>query len=284
MKKAGVYLCVLWACCLAACSDNDEIGYVEEWKEEYVLPQGKSDADDRIVDFYEQYGTYILYEYTYLDFRYELNTFEYELPDPEYVGDMLDLLDEIWFDFYPDDFKKENLPLKIFLAGTIEPKNGGYHCLVGSSCVGVGFCSEVLREFTSEEKLEFMRDLQTNLWAGYLELFEVPKEFFELSSYISVADTDPESENYARRRGFVEEYAVDDSPATWYTSADVSTGEIEKDRDLSSFVMGMILRTSEDWEEDLEWPLVKQKYDLVRNWIIDTYGFDLQKIGDKVYE
>ena len=104
MKKIAIYLCGLWACCLMACSNDNEIGYVEPWEEEYVLPQGKSDADDRIVAFYEQYNRYILYEYTYLDLRYELGGwYDYELPDPACVGDMLDLLDEVWFDFYPED-------------------------------------------------------------------------------------------------------------------------------------------------------------------------------------
>ena len=75
MKKIGIYLCALWACGLMACSDDNEIGYVEPWEDEYVLPQGKSDADDRIVAFYEQYNRYILYDYTYLDIRYELKNY-----------------------------------------------------------------------------------------------------------------------------------------------------------------------------------------------------------------
>lgn len=283
MKKISAYLCVLWACCLMACSDDDEIGYVEPWEDEYVLPQGKSDADDRIVAFYEQYGTYILYEYTYLDFRYELPTYDYELPDPVYVKDMLDFLDEIWFNFYPDDFKKKYLPLKIFLAKLLAPEYGGYRCFVESSCVGIGYCDAILQEFTPEEKLKFKQDLQTNLWSIYLELFEIPEEFFQLSSYANEADTDPESENYARRRGFVEQYAIDGAPSAWYTWGD-HRGEIEKERDLDSFIKGMILRTSEEWAADLEWPLVKEKYDLLRTWIQETYGFDLQKIGDKTYK
>ena len=41
MKKIGIYLCALWACGLMACSDDNEIGYVEPWEDEYVLPQGK---------------------------------------------------------------------------------------------------------------------------------------------------------------------------------------------------------------------------------------------------
>ena len=286
MKKIAICLCCLWACCLWACSDNDEIGYEEDWVEEYVFPQGKSDADDRIVAFYEQYGTYILYEYTYLDYRYELNTWNYELPDPIYVGDMLDFLNEIWFDFYSDDFKKQYLPLKIMLSKYYENYGYEYFCQVGSSCVGIGYCTDTLYKFTPEEKLLLKQELQTTLWSNYLSMVDVPEEFFALSSYASVADTDPESDNYARKRGFVEQYSIGNSPSEWYTSGDYFTGngEIDESRDLDSFIMGMILRTSEDWAKDLEWPLVKQKYDILRNWIQETFGFDLQKVGDTTYE
>ena len=290
MKKTAIYLCALLACCLAACSDNDEIGYVEPWEDEYVLPQGKSDADDRIVAFHEQYGTYILYEYSYLDFRYELTALDCELPNPACVGDMLDFLNDIWFNFYPDDFKKKYLPLKIFLAESISsPSSGEYRCVTKSSCVGIGYCRDTLREFAPKGKLEFKQNLQIGLWSIYLESFEIPEEFFEISSYTSAADMDPESENYAQKRGFVDmyefaggEYGVYSYP--WYMMGDWETGEIDKNNDLYSFIKGMILRTSADWEEDLKWPLVKQKYDLLRNWIQEVYGVDLQKIGDETYE
>ena len=102
---------------------------------------------------------------------------------------------------------------------------------------------------------------------------------FEVSSYLSVANTDPESTDYSRARGFVEMGNV-----AWYETTNYFTNQLDKDTDLSSFVMGMILKSSAEWAEDLEWPLVKKKYDLLRNWIIDTYGFDLQDIGDKTYE
>ena len=292
MKKIGIYLCALWACGLMACSDDNEIGYVEPWEDEYVLPQGKSDADDRIVAFYEQYNRYILYDYTYLDIRYELNDFvnifDFELPDPQYVGDMLDFLDEIWFDFYSDEFKQKYLPLKIMLAKSFPDAYYGYEyeyrCFVGSSCVGIGYCRNELREFTGEEKLTFMQDLQANLWANYMDILDIPEEFFEISSYTSAADTDPESANYSRARGFVEQYYFGSDPSKWYTFSDYYTGEIEKESDLKSYIIGMVLRSSEDWAEDLKWPLVKKKYDLLRNWLQETYGFDLQKIGDKTFE
>ena len=46
----------------------------------------------------------------------------------------------------------------------------------------------------------------------------------------------------------------------------------------------MITLTSEAWALDLEFPLVKKKYDLVRDYFLQKYDFDIQKIGDAVYK
>ena len=77
-----------------ACAEDKEIGEIAPLSPDYTLPQGKSPADDRIVELHSQYGTYILYEYSQLDFVYGFSTsysYLYTLPDPQYVGDMLDL-------------------------------------------------------------------------------------------------------------------------------------------------------------------------------------------------
>lgn len=39
-------------------------------------------------------------------------------------------------------------------------------------------------------------------------------------------------------------------------------------------------RTSEEWAEDLTYPLVKKKYDILRNYFLEKFNFDIQKIGD----
>ena len=46
------------------------MGSVDPLTPDYILPQGKSPADNRIVELYNQYGTYILYEYTERDFNW----------------------------------------------------------------------------------------------------------------------------------------------------------------------------------------------------------------------
>lgn len=55
---------------------------------------------------------------------------------------------------------------------------------------------------------------------------------------------------------------------------------LAKKSDLYTFIECMLTRSSEEWEDDLAWPLVKKKYDILRNWIQKQYGFDIQVVGN----
>ena len=287
MEKMIISVGIVFVLGLTACSGNDDVDFTNPWLEEYELPQGKSDADDRIVWYHEKFGTYILYEYTNEDFNYELGgmTIDYELPTPVYVGDMLDLLEDIWFDFYPAEFHKKFMPLKIMLADhitTIDQFTGMHYptfMLTGSACVGFGFCSDTLQKITSATKLELKNIIHQSLWGIWVERIEIPEDFFAVSDYSHEAVADPSLDDYTRNRGFIAYNGYD-----WSLNGDWQTGILDEQTDLTSFLVGMILKTSADWEEDLKWPLVKQKYDILRNWIQETYGFDLQKVGDATYD
>lgn len=286
MRKILVYLGIILGCSISACSGNDDVETIEPWNEEYVLPQGKSDADDRIVKYYNQYGTYILYEYTDLDFRYELgSTYIHELPDPTYVNDMLDFLEDIWFNFYPADFHKKFMPLKIMLADYIATEDLWTGAIIptfmasGAACIGFGFCSDTLQKMSPATKLKFKTDLHEQFWFKWGEMIKFPEEFFEVSDYSHAAITDPTSDDYTRKRGFVTYSGYE-----WSLTGHYQTGVLDQQTDFWSYLIGFVIRSSDDWEEDLKWDLVKKKYDILRNYIQDTYGFDLQKVGDTTYE
>ena len=292
MKRISIYFFSLLACCLLACLGNDDVDVIEPWEEmEYELPQGKSDADDRIVNYFEKCGSYILYEYPDLDFDFELSeSYLYELPDPIYVGDMLDFLEETWFDFYSVEFHKHFMPLKIMLTKYLAYEDPWteevileYFCYYGSEAIAIGYCSDALQEFSPATKLEFKNELHSQLWNNWYKELDIPEDFFAISDYTRVAVTDVESVDYVRNRGFVANY-LNDPPREWATSLSYSTGRLDEKTDLKSYLIGMAVRTSADWAEDLKWPLVKQKYDILRDWIQETYGFDLQKVGDATYD
>ena len=111
MRKIFVFVLVALST-WTACSDDKDLGPDIPFVGSYQLPQGKSSADDRIVELFNTYGSYFLYEYTQKDFNwtqvsvgssanYSYGTI---LGDPVYAGDWLDVMERIWLDFYPEDF------------------------------------------------------------------------------------------------------------------------------------------------------------------------------------
>ena len=290
MGKYVVYLSMLGLLVCLACSEDKKIGEVETLTLDYELPQGKSPADDRIVEIYEKYGSYILYEYTDKDFYYDSDinfgrTYVYQLLDPQCVENMVDLLDEIWFDLYPEKFHQQTLPYHVFLASDLFYEDLFGEIVREPICTGafsavVSVSTEMLQELTSEMKLELKNSLQIKLWKFWqsYNYIELPDEFYEVSNYVGVANTDESSPNYARARGFVDGY---NQTTLWYTSIDDwNAGTVSPKSDLYTFIECMLTRSSEEWEDDLAWPLVKKKYDILRNWIQKQYGFDIQVVGN----
>ena len=51
-----------------------------------------------------------------------------------------------------------------------------------------------------------------------------------------------------------------------------------------TYLHDMLRHSEEEWAENLKYPLVKQKYDILRNYIIEEYGVDLQEIGNALCE
>ena len=70
----------------------------------------------------------------------------------------------------------------------------------------------------------------------------------------------------------------------WSTRVNWPSRTLNETDDLKAFLNGMVGRTSEQWESDLEYPLVKKKYDILRNYLLETYDFDIQVIGDMIYK
>ena len=287
MKKINIYLLTLIVLWCVACSENDKLGEIEPLTPDYELPQGKSPADNRIEDYYKQYGSYILYDYTKLDFQYDMpstSDFTYVLPDPQYVGDMLDLLEDIWFDFYSAKFHKKCMPFKLFFSEVLQMNyiTGTYRMFsysIGNSCY-LGFCSDTLKKITPATKLQFKDELQKNLWGLWLSgTVSGPEAFYEVSDYSRVTDDDVSSPNHARVRGFL---SMDGFEWSMYMQFHPLSGK--KQSDLISFVFAAITRTSSDLASDLAYPLVKKKYDILRNWLLEEYDFDIQKVGDTTYE
>ena len=111
----------------------------------------------------------------------------------------------------------------------------------------------------------------------------IPDAFYEVSDYSFAADPyDSSSPNYVRARGFFgdNKYGYEWSE---YIS-DWSILEYLKSDDVTYFIQNMLQRTADDLREELNtYPLLKKKYDILRNHFKESYGFDIQEIGNTKY-
>ena len=270
------------------CAGNDEVGKIDPLTPEYDLSQGTSLVDERIKDYYEQYRTYVLYDYTDVELNYDLYyDCTFVLPEVEYVEVMLDLLEEIWIDLYPTEFHLKYMPQKIFLAAELQQvltpdMSSPVFVLNGEYTLALGDCSDVLLNMTAETKLNLKNELQKNLWNTWLNasVMEFPDAFYKVSDYSRVASADITSADYTRTRGFI----MDAYGSDWSLfPSDFMTGTLSEQLDLMSFVLGMITRSSESWAADLAYPLVKEKYDILHEWFLEKYDVDLVKVGNVSY-
>lgn len=72
--KINIWLVAIGLLLTYSCAKDKEIGPDIPVTVDYVIPQGQSPADDRIVALFEKYGTYFLYDYTEDDFNYTVVT------------------------------------------------------------------------------------------------------------------------------------------------------------------------------------------------------------------
>ena len=82
MKKRYVIGMFIGSVLFCSCAKDSALGPDVALERDYVLPQGKSpQADGRIVDLYEKYGSYFLYDFTLLDLNWNqvANSTSYKL-------------------------------------------------------------------------------------------------------------------------------------------------------------------------------------------------------------
>ena len=112
---------------LPSCSKDVPIGEPIDIDTGYTLPQeGASDEDNaRIIDIYDRWGSFVIYRIDPDDIFWQQisgnastggRVNKYIEGDPSYVGDMLDYLDKVWWQYFPDDFMKTGgAPYRIYI-------------------------------------------------------------------------------------------------------------------------------------------------------------------------
>ena len=244
---------------------------------------------------YETYGSYFLYEFSEKDFNWTQisgslgdDIFRFDPIEPGKVANLLDLLQLTWFDFYDQEFLAKTMPIRIFLAETVQLQVSEFdwgtwdyilswkdiYARYLDNQIAISNVDKNITEMSAEEKREYKSNLQS-VFLEYLvtsAIIVAPDEFIAISDYLNnVSDTEE-----ARNAGFVLNPTMD-----YEWSVD---GNMTESNDLNAYLASLVFRTTEEWKEDLQYPLVKQKYDILVNWLKTGYGIDIVKIGNAIYE
>lgn len=301
---SGMFLC--------ACSKDVEIGAPIPIEVDYVLPQGNAstEANAKIQQLYDNYGSYFLYAFTQKDFEWTPATSvgnsridSVVLGDPAYVGDMLSFLDDVWLKFLPDDFKKhQGIPYRVLMADTIKQRRAGSgyppgmeylffdYKVVGKSITFAGM-NISLRTMTPAQKLAKKILLTGIIWNYYInsKILDVPADFYKVSNYAAAAPTTPlNAANPAnvtayRTKGFLPNSynAVTGGPFEWHNGAFSWT--TAQTNDINSFIVNITQRTDAQLQPYLVYPLIQQKYDILVNHFKTKYNIDVRAIANAAY-
>ena len=180
---------------LCRCSYEDDKIKTEGLEEKYSVPQGEHEFDDKIVDFHQSTGTFLLYRYDLIDAvwnvtsLYPNNTYPLKvtLPKEEYLEKAVGLIFSEWLDLYSPETLEATLPKKILLADTILKKKSladegalvDYTYTVDNICIGN--VNESVNLITTPSRKKDYKAMLNFAYISYCidyQKMEVPEVFY----------------------------------------------------------------------------------------------------------
>ncbi len=282
MKTRSFIPALMAALALSSCYHEKDIT-AEIGKPQYVIEDSEDSVGHFIYEFYQNYGVYILYDYSELDYRWNLNSTELLNEDYNFIRQKdkaalslgIEYLEKTLFQFYNDGFKQKYFPIKILLADTII--NGSYSsgnkddiAFTGRNYLAIGRIRQDLENLSDEELKERRGIIHGKLWANNIYtngLIEIPQEFFE-----------PGLEYYGKSLG------KDADPRAfgfWSTTGYANTAPTQN-QDIDDFVRMITSHTQAEMEAEMaDYELLRNKYEILLNYLNTQYHIDLQSIGNQ---
>lgn len=281
---------------VASCANDDEDttpSMADVDRMEKLVDTSNSD----IVDFKNQYGTYLLYNFDFtLDFVYqfeEATAWSSATVTPleqKDVADAVKFLKNSVFNCYSDEYKKKFLPRKILLCSKITKKaklglsspgaQGEHQAVANMNSVSIGELNEDDRLWLLEDvtdSTQYVRNIHFTLLAAYLvnargEFF-APDEFFDYSStyYNSLMDPDRKaasqlSDEFFYKKGF---FRPDSNGDTYFGSAQ---------NDLVQYVENAVKMDKKTSSKIKQYDTMKKKMRLVIE-ALEQLGVDINEIN-----
>ncbi|MCX2453640.1 hypothetical protein OQX61_20380 [Pedobacter sp. PLR] len=241
---------------------------------EYQLPQGNHPYDHKILDFYNKYGTYILYKFSSKDFRWNITDdilYVADQGDQDYVEQSLDVLDKKLFSFYNEGFLKLTLPYKILLSSRIrvvklpDTLATPIPAISTFSHFTFGQTSRRFSQLTDQELVDLKTDMHVAYWQQAINTkkMELPPSFAAATDYSMVMEFNKNQ----------------------YGVFHYSNGMNATD-DFLGYIAAIVTHTAEELENavftldnDPEGRF-RFKYNMITNYYKVKYNVDLQAIGN----
>ena len=305
---------------LPSCSKDVPIGDPIDINTGYTLPQeGASEEDNaRIMDIYENWGSYVLYRIDPDDIFWQQisgnassggRVNKYTEGDPAYVGDMLDYLDKVWWQYFPDSFMQTGgAPYRIYIVeeyyverdfggGDIQKYPADY--FIGDNFIILAGMSSVAS--LDEAALKSRKiALITALWSEYVSsgILTTPSEFYTVSDYTTRPEMTynpttyqyeytPEQLDALRNRGFIPNYSqygytvYSEIFMKYSETSDSWSYNDPRANDFNYYIAQILNATDEQAAEFLKYETVATKWNIILDYYKDNYGIDLRAIANE---
>jgi len=275
-----------------------------------TLPQGNHPYDAEIQQLFQKYRTLFLYKYKPGDLYYNVvenieGTYDtaadmitkpgwFDVPaNEQYVGRQLDLLKEIWLNYYPDSLLRKGLPQKVYLLDSF------YRAYYPYPYKGPGKPSDYIDTDPAAIGDAYAGgDFIVATWGG-ARINDITKE----DKYTLKGRLNASFLSFARKQGAVRISAAftaltDYSTLTWGNYQDLGvlyyyyggqylladTREKDWDKIIEAIVSNSydVLTSSGNMlspDTDTK-GMYRKKYDVIINYFKTTFGVDLQAIGN----
>jgi len=304
----NLILAVAFFAGISACKKSEETLVPSDIDITYSVPQGNNAFDQTIVNYYNTYGTYLLYNFTERDAYWTPTGWKKPVVNatgtwsvgadivaaqPGGIQAQLDLIDKSLFSLYPKSFLKQFLPVKLLLCSKVDSVfttfvfNPTYSPAKGVKKIpayysydniAVNYGDGSASTLTAAEKLAFLARINQMFFQSINDrsLIKPTIEFINSADYISVNAT----QAAAFSKGIIGAYTSISATSDWnaYVMAMVTLSEADLNRSVANSNTSAvgILNPTKDTNG-----LIKKRYNIVRNYFINNYQVDLQVIGNK---
>ena len=317
MKISYLYIFLAITTLFSCSSTEEDVLEPSGIKTGYTVPQGNNAYDLDITNFYNKYGSYLLYDFTLKDAYWTPSKwtngspatdtdngklgFIVQMPDTNYITPQLDLLNETWFNHYSDEFLDKFLPVKILLCSQVQYCNYDFSSfpakIKGADVpayynfdnICVSYAKEEVLNLTTAQIAAFEKGINrvfVDCMFGQGKL--KPTDLFNSSANYSIASTQ-NTNTKLWTIGILQPYYAASPENDWkqFVTMMILYSEAYLNKEVATVNDNDTKETS--WEgiftsKKDKAGLLKKRYTIVRQYYIDNYNIDLQTIGNAIYQ